>query len=265
MDATTQPESAQSSASGREKMRSGHIVRQVFGIRVRVHYTWLLAIVLVTAAIVTQFSTVYPLWQRVALGAIGTALFFLSVSIRELILAFASVRKGMRIRSVTLFVFGGLPQIEGDTTAPSLELLQSVLGQLLNLIVAGVFTATYFLLVQTGGILVDVLMQWLAFIWFMLAVFHFAPAFPLDGGRALRALLWRLTGNYERATRAASWTGWVLGMIVTAGGIPLLVMTQEWFTGAFLIAVGLILQNAATHGRRLAARSTTPAAEQQPT
>ena len=241
-------------------MRSVRTVRQVLGIRPRVHYTWLLAIALIPAAVVTQFSTSYPLWQRAILGAVGAGLFFATVAIRELVLVFVSARKGMRIRSVTVFVFGGLPDVDRDTTLPSLELLLSLAGQLCNLAVTGALTVAYVLLVQTGSVLVDVVMQWLAFIWLMLTFLHFAPAFPLDGGRALRAVLWRLTGDFDRATRTAGWTGWGISLVVSAGGIALLVVTQEWFTGIFLIAVGLVLQNAATHGRRLASRpGATPA------
>lgn len=245
-----------------EKMRSIHALRQVFGIRLRVHYTWLLVVVLITAAIVTQFSTVYPLWQRIVLGAVGTVLFFLVVATREFVLAITSARKGVKINVITLFVFGGLHQVEKDTTLPALELLQSAIGQLFNLLTAGIFTAIYFLLVHTGNIIVDVLMQWLAFIWFMLAILHFVPGFPLDGGRALRALLWRLSGSYEKATRTAGWIGWTIGLLASIGGITLLVLTQEWFTGVLLVTVSLVLQNAATHGRRLAAEASTLTGEQ---
>jgi len=237
--------------------------KPVFGIRFRVHYTWLLAIVLITAAIITQFSIVYPLWQRAILGAIGSGIYFLAIIIREIILAITSTRKGIKIRTITLFVFGGLHQVEQDSTTPSVELLQSILGQLFNLVTAGIFTAIYFLLVSTGGILIDVLMQWLAFIWFMLAIAHFVPGFPLDAGRGFRAIIWRFTGNFEKATRIAGWIGWTIGLLVTLGGIPLLVLTQEWFTGTFLIAVGLVLQNAATHGRRLVAHPKAAPEKQQ--
>lgn len=246
-----------------EKMRGIYTLRQVFRIHLRVHYTWLFAAVLLTAAIVTQFSTVYPLWQRLILGAAGTVLFFVVIVTREFILAVTSARKGMTINVITLFVFGGLHQVEKDTTIPDLELLQSALGQLFNLLTAGIFTAVYFLLVHTGNIIVDVLMQWLAFIWFMLAILHFVPGFPLDGGRALRALIWRLTGNYEKATRTAGWIGWTIGLLASMGGITLLVLAQEWFTGVLLVAVGLVLQNAATHGRRLAAQTGALTGEQQ--
>ena len=220
--------------------------------RLRVHYTWLLAIPLISAAVVTQFSVTYPLWQRAILGLIAGALFFVALTIRELVLVLVAARKGVLVERVTLFAFGGLTQIDRDTSTPALEVTLSLLGLLVNLVMAGIFTVVYLILAGTGSVLADILAQWLAFIWAMLAILHFVPGFPLDGGRALRALLWRLTGSYEKATRMASWMGWGMGLIAVAGGILLIVTTKERFTGAFLISVGLVLQNAATHGRRLA-------------
>jgi len=233
-------------------MTSSGNLQHVSSIRLRVHYTWILAVVLITLGIVTQFSTTYELWQRIVVGGVGAILFFAVVAVREFVIALVSTRKGVRIRSITLFAFGGLHQVDSTTTVPALELLQAVVGLLFNLIAAGAFVGAYFLLQGNGGILVDVLMQWLAFIWFTLALLHIVPAFPLDTGRAVRALLWRLTNGYERATRISSWIGWGAGFLMAAGGIAMLVVAQEWFAGVLLLAVGLILQNAATHARRLA-------------
>lgn len=156
-----------------------------------------------------------------------------------------------------MFIFGGVSQIAEETATPALELLLAVVGMLFNLIVAGIFYIIYFVLKYTENIMVDVLMQWLAFICFMIALFHFIPGFPLDSGRILRALLWKATGNYQRATRIASWTGWVIGLIFIIGGILIVIFTQQWFVGVLLAFPGLVLQNAATHGRRQVA-SVTP-------
>jgi len=231
--------------------------------RLRVHYTWLLVIPLITAAVVTQFSVTYPLWQRAILGLIAGVLFFGALVVRELVLMLFARKKGVFVERVTLFAFGGLTQIDKNTSSPALEATSSLLGLLINLLIAGIFTVVYFVLVGTGGILADVLAQWLGFIWVMLFILHFVPGFPLDGGRALRALLWRFTGNYERATSVASLVGWLMGLFIFAGGVFLVAATKERFTGAFLIAVGLVIQNAATHGRRLARASHAQTIEPQ--
>jgi Zn-dependent protease len=184
------------------------------------------------------------------LGVAASFLFFLAIGIREFILSFLATRKGVSVRIVTLFMFGGVSKIEEQTASPALELLLAMVGMLYNLIMAGVFYIIYFVLTYTGNILVNVVMQWLAFICFMLALFHFLPGFPLDCGRIIRSLLWKATGDYQRATRIASWTGWGIGLAFTIGGILILIFTQQWFVGVLLAFPGLVLQNAATHSRR---------------
>ncbi len=231
-------------------MRSVPNLSRILGVRVRVHYTWFAAFILITAAVVTQFSTAYPLWQRIVLGIVASLLFFTAITIREFVLSFIATHKGITVKRVTLFLFGGVHEVAKESTLPSLELLLAVAGMLSNLIIAGIFYVAYFGLAHTGGIITDVLIQWLAFIYFMLAIFHFIPGFPLDGGRVLRAYLWKATDNYERTTRIASWAGWGVGVIFTIGGIMVMVFTQQWFVGILLAFPGLVLQNAATHSRR---------------
>jgi len=184
------------------------------------------------------------------LGTAASLLFFMTIIIREFILSLLATSKGITVKSVTIFVFGGVSEIDKEATQPSLELLLAAAGMLLNLIIAILFYGLYFLLLQSGSIVVDVLVQWLAFIYFMLALFHLVPGFPLDGGRLLRALLWMVTGNYGRVTRIASWTGWGVGLLLIIGGILVLINTQQWFVGILLAFSGLVLQNAATQSRR---------------
>jgi Zn-dependent protease len=223
---------------------------RAFRMRVRLHYTWIVAVPLLTAGVVTQFSTEYVLWQRIILGIAASALFFLAIMIREFILSYIAVSKGITVNRITIFAFGGVREIAQESTLPSLELLMAVAGLLSNLIIGGIFSLAYFGLASTGNIIINVLIQWMAFICFMQAVFHFAPGFPLDGGRALRALLWKTTNNFGRATIITSWIGWGIGVLTTLGGIMILVTTQQWFAGVLMAFPGLVLQNAATHTRR---------------
>ncbi|MFB0559013.1 MAG: hypothetical protein ACETVS_00520 [Dehalococcoidales bacterium] len=219
-------------------------------VRSRLHYTWLVAIIFMAAAVTTQFSVAYPLWQRITLGIAGSLLFFMAIAIREFVLIFTATSKGITVRRVTLFVFGGVSQIAKDTTRPSLEVLLAVIGMLCNLIIAGIFYVLYVILANDGNIIVDVLVQWLAFIFFMLTLFHFTPGFPMDGGRLLRAFLWKATDNYEQVTRIASWIGWSFGLLFIIGGILVVIITRQWFVGILLAFPGVVLQNAATHSRR---------------
>jgi Zn-dependent protease len=232
------------------KMRTLTNLGKLRRVRYRIHYTWLFAVVLVPAAVITQFEPTYPLWQRAVLGIFASLMLFVAVAVRESVLGFITVRKGITIESVVLFVFGGMAQVDSETSSPSLELLLAAVGQLFNIIIAGIFSVIYLVLKGSGNVMIEVLMQWMAFIWFMLVLLHFIPGFPLDGGRALRVLFWKLTDNYVKATRITSWLGWGFGLVMTAGGISLLVLTPELFAGIFLVVFGLLLQNAATIGRR---------------
>ncbi len=242
-------------------MRGTPKLGRILGVRIRLHYTWAIALVLITAAVVTQFSEAYPIGQRIILGIAAGVLFFITLSIREFILCFMAIIKGIPVKSITLFIFGGVSQITKEATSPSFEVLAAVVGLLSNLVIAGIFYMVYIILANTGNIIIDVLVQWLAFIYFMLALFHFIPGFPLDGGRALRAFLWKATDNYEQVTRIASWTGWSVGLIFTIGGILLMIIEQQWFVGILLAFPGLVLQNAATHSRRQAGKHGSPASQ----
>ena len=231
-------------------MKSTTNLGRFLGIRIRLHYTWLVAFVLIIAAVVTQFPEAYPLWQRIILGIAASLLFFMSVSIREFAINFMAISKGMPVKSVTLFVFGGVSQITKEATLPVLELLMALAGLLSNLIIVGIFYGVHLVLVNAGSIIVDGLIQWLAYIYFMLFLFHFIPGLPLDGGRALRALLWKATGDYDRATRIANWTGWGISLVFIVGGILVLIVTHQWFVGLLLLFFGWPLENAVVQGSR---------------
>jgi len=200
--------------------------------------------------VVTQFPEAYPLWQRIVLGIAASLLFLLAVSIREIVLSFLALSRGISVKRVTLFVFGGASRITRGDTLPVLELLLAAAGLLSNLIIAGIFYAVHSVLVNTGNVIIDGLILWLAFMYFMLALFHFIPGFPLDGGRLLRTLLWKATGDYDRATGIACWTGQGIGLLLIAGGILLLILAHQWFNGLVLIFVGWVLHIAAAQSRR---------------
>ena len=233
-------------------MRGTASLGAILGIRTRLHYTWAIAFVFITAIVVTQFPEAYPLWQRMILGVTASLFFFLSISIRELVLSFTAIRRDIPLKSATLFVFGGVSQIAKEATLPILEVLLAVTGLLSNLVIAGIFYGVYAALVYAGSVVVAGLIQWLAFINFMLFLFHFIPGFPLDGGRILRALLWRATGDYYRATSIASWAGRGIGILLVVGGILALILTGEWFTDLLLAFMGWVLQSAAAQARRQA-------------
>lgn len=234
-------------------MRTIPNLGQVLGIRIRLHYTWPVAFVLITAIVLTQFPVAYPIWQRIILGIAASLLLFAAISIREFGLSFLAIRRTMSVKSITLFVFGGVSQIRKESTLPILELTVGVAGLLTNLIIVGIFYMVYLVLVIAGNVMIAGLIQWVAYICFMLALLHFIPGFPLDGGRLFRALIWKVTRDYDRATRIAGWTGWGIGLLFIAGGGLLLIFAHQFFVGLVVAFVGWGVQSAATQNRRQAA------------
>ena len=231
-------------------MRGISRLGRIFRVRLRLHRSWVIAFILITAIVVTQFPEAYPLWERAALGLVASFLFFIAVSIREISLNFLALNEGIPGREVTLFVFGGVSQVAKEETRPALELLLAAAGLLSNLVIAGICYVIYSALVNTGSVLIAGLILWLSFLYFMLALLHFIPVFPLDGGRFLRMLLWKATGNYDGATRIASWAGQGVGFLFIAGGILLLIFSRQWINGSVLALIGWVLNTGATQGHR---------------
>lgn len=218
-------------------------------IRLRLHYSWLAVFIFMTAAVITQFSTSYPFLQRLTLGLIASSIFLITIIVRAYVIAWLALRRGAVIKSQTIFAIGIVLEIDKTSTFPSVELLLAITGILINLILAGILFTIYEVLAQTGSIMVYVFVQWLAFIYFMLAIFDLIPGLPLDGGRILRTILWKATGKFEKMTRILSWTGWILGMVLLIVGVVLTIISHQWFVGILLALPGLILQNASTHQR----------------
>jgi Zn-dependent protease/predicted transcriptional regulator len=230
--------------------KTGPVVSRVLGVRLRLHPTWAVAFLLIIAMVVTQFPEAYPIWQRLILGVAASLLFFIAVGFREVVLSFLAINRGIPLQRVTLFAIGGLPQIAKGDTRPLLELLIATAGLLLNLVIAGILYAVYSALVSTANVLLDGIVLWTTYLYFLLTLFHFIPVFPLDGGRLLRTLLWQFTGNYDRATNLASWAGQGVGLVLIALGILVMVLSHQWFNGLMLLFAGWVLYLAAVQSRR---------------
>jgi Zn-dependent protease/CBS domain-containing protein len=223
---------------------------QFFRVYLRLHRGWAIAFILITAMVVTQFPEAYPLWLRTVLGIAAVLLFFAAVGAREVILNFLALSRGMPEKRITLFVFGGVSQRAKGETLPVLEVLLAMAGLLCNLMITGILYGVYSIVVNSGSVVVSGLILWSAYLYFMLALFHFVPAFPLDAGRLLRVLLWRMTDDYNRATNIASWVGQGIGFFFIAGGILAGALANQWFNGVVLAFIGWLLQTAAMQSTR---------------
>ncbi len=228
-------------------MRGQISLGRVFGIPLRLHYTWFIIFALVTFSLVRYaMEATYSLEQGVILGVLTSMLFFVSIITHELAHSIVAIRNSIPVREITLFVFGGVSQITREATSPRAEFLVAIVGPVTSLVLAGVFYALHILLAASQQALAAGLMQWLALINVILAVFNLIPGFPLDGGRVLRALVWGRTRDYRKATRIAARVGQVIAYAFMAGGFVLIIFVREfWFTGLWFILIGWFLHDAA--------------------
>lgn len=224
---------------------------EVWGIPIRVHFSWLLVFGLVTWSLAAgYFPGEYPGWAARtywAVGAITALVFFASILVHELGHSWVALRNGIPIRSITLFVFGGVAQIAREPDAPGAELRIAIAGPVTSFVLAGLFAAIWQLVRELPILAASAI--WLARINFMVAAFNLIPGFPLDGGRLFRALVWRWTGSLRRASEAASFTGQLVAFGFIGLGI-LTVFGGNVIGGMWLAFIGWFLQNAAaaSHG-----------------
>jgi len=179
------------------------------------------------------------------LGILTSVLFFASIITHELAHSILAIRNNIPVKEITLFVFGGVSQITKEATSPRVELLIAIVGPLTSLAMAGIFYGLYLLLAGSQQSLAASLMQWLAMINVILALFNLIPGFPLDGGRIFRAIVWQRTHDYHRATSTATKVGQGIAYAFIAGGIALIFAFQSWFNGLWLIFIGWFLHDAA--------------------
>jgi Zn-dependent protease/CBS domain-containing protein len=225
-----------------------------FGIPVRLHWSWFIIFVLVTWILAASyFPGTYPGWNRATYWGIGAAtsvLFFVSVLLHELAHSRVAQAAGMQVKSITLFIFGGVSQIGQEPGKPAVEFRMAIAGPGTSLVLGGIFWAIFFATRHSVEPLSG-LAFWLGYINISLAVFNLIPGFPLDGGRVLRSILWWRSGNVRSATRTASTIGRGFGYLFIFGGIALILLNRSyWWNGLWLALIGWFLENAAVGSYR---------------
>jgi Zn-dependent protease len=219
----------------------------IFGISIFVHFTWFLIFALVTFSLVAQFTEQFPNLTQIAqisIGVIASLLFFGSVLFHELAHSWLALHQGYAVRSITLFVFGGVSEIEQEAKKPASEIEIALIGPLSSYFLALVFGAIWYGSRAHSAVLSNVA-GWLALINFGLGTFNLLPGLPLDGGRVLRGLLWKWTGSLERATRMAATAGRFLGYLFILQGIIFAFSSNNLINGIWFVLIGWFLNNAA--------------------
>ena len=215
---------------------------RVFGIPIEVHISWLFVFLLLTFLLADEFEDVRLRWaagQRWTVAIITVVLLFLSVLAHELSHSVMAKSKGIPVRGITLFIFGGVTRMEREPQRPITEFVIALVGPLCSILLAALLGGVWYLLGR-GDSTFEIVLLLLAWTNLGLGLFNLVPGYPLDGGRLLRAGIWGLTGNYHRATQIAARGGQAVGAALVLGGISLAVWLEP-LDGAWLAFVGFFL------------------------
>jgi Zn-dependent protease len=234
-------------------MRTSSTFGYVAGIPLKVHFNWIfIATVVVWSLAAGYFPQEYPGWDPIAYWTIGTLtalLFFASVLAHEIAHALIALQEGVPVNSITLFILGGVAHIAHEPESAGSEFRIVAAGPLISLIFAAFFYGCYLVVYPHPEL--SAASMYLSQINAILAVFNLIPGFPLDGGRILRATIWKLTGDFYRATRLGRISGLVFAFLFALAGLTLIV-NANYFGGLWLAFIGWYLGNAAQDSYRQA-------------
>lgn len=249
---------------------SGVPLGRYFGVQVIADWSLLIIFGLVLFSLGgSLFPHWHPAWSTVSTWAVATVaavLFFLSVLAHEMSHALVARTQGIPVHRITLFMFGGMAQMEGEPSSPKGELLMAIVGPITSIVIGMAATAGAY--ASLGSETVQLLMTqpekgmsqvgpfatillWLGPINVLLGFFNMIPGFPLDGGRVLRSILWWTTGDLKRATFWASGVGRFFGLLLMVTGVAMIFGFQVPLFGSgivpgfWLVLIGWFLRNAA--------------------
>ncbi|MDP2471679.1 MAG: site-2 protease family protein [Candidatus Palauibacterales bacterium] len=226
---------------------------RLLGFRIRIDYSWFFVLILVTWTFASwQFPEDLPGRSRfvyLAMGLSGALLLFVSVLLHELAHSVVARSRGILVEGITLFIFGGVAEMKKEPERALDEFVLTIVGPLSSLALSGAFVILARLFDAAGQAPAAVVAGTLAMLNLVLAVFNMVPAFPLDGGRVLRAVLWKLTGDPYRATRWATWVGRAFGWLLIMFGVYEFALGAQ-FAGVWSMFLGWFLAGAATSAAR---------------
>ncbi|OGP88369.1 MAG: peptidase M50 [Deltaproteobacteria bacterium RBG_16_48_10] len=222
---------------------------KIFGFEVGIDWTWIILAILIAWSLSVGFFpfrfknlSTETYWLMGIVGALGL---FFSIVFHEMSHSLVARKYGIRIKGITLFIFGGVAEMGDEPSSPKAEFMMAIVGPLSSIFISFVFYGIYFLGRQNGWAQpINGVVQYLAFINGLLAGFNLVPAFPLDGGRVLRSILWGLKKNLRWATRISSKIGTGFGILLIFLGV-FQFLTGNFIGGMWWFLIGMFLQGAA--------------------
>ncbi len=220
-------------------------VGNLFGIPFYIHPSWFLVLGLVTWSYSSGLGAQFPQLSAglaLLLGLMTALMLFASVVAHELGHSFVAIGQGIDVKSITLFIFGGLASLEKESKTPGEAFWVAIAGPLVSLLLCGILTAIGVTTAASGPL--AAILGVLASVNLALALFNLIPGLPLDGGNILKAIVWKITGNPYKGVTFASRVGQIFGWVAILSGIvPLLLFGS--FGNFWNLLVGFfLLQNA---------------------
>lgn len=249
-------------------MRSGLRLGRIFGINIYIDWSWIFIFLLVTWNLAAGvFPQLHPNWGATlnwGTAIVASLLFFASVLAHELAHSLVAKARGLPVRNITLFLFGGVSNIQREPASAGTEFVMSIVGPLTSIVLGVIFLLLSGATAAGSDVITgnsigalarldppSTLLLWLGPINILLGVFNLIPGFPLDGGRVLRSVLWAITKNLRLATRWASWVGQAVAWLFIFAGISMIFGISIPFFGTgfigglWLAFIGWFLNNAA--------------------
>jgi Zn-dependent protease len=238
---------------------------RIFGVELYVDWSWIVTFVLAAGTLVALDAKLYPELTAIEFalaGAVAAAGLFASLGAHEIIRVMAARGAGLPVRRLTLFVLGGVTDVERAPATPRTEVLGAIAAPAFSFVTA--LTTALCLAVATAPLprsihdldrlgLPGVVLAEIAAANLVIAIVNLLPAYPLDGGRLLRAALWRATGNVDRATKYSAWTGQIVGWTLVIGGVAIALahrhsLDQLGTFGVLCAAIGWFIASASAQG-----------------
>ncbi len=234
-------------------MKASFKLLRIAGIDIGIHYTWIFIFIFFTWTLSQNFAAMYPDWSVAAQwisGTITSLMLFISVLIHEMAHSLVAKSKGLPVHSITLFILGGVSNLEEEPKKPMVEFTMAIVGPAASLLLALIF---WVITLAAGTPNADqpviVIISFLAWINLVLGIFNLLPGFPMDGGRVLRSIIWGSTGNLTKATNVASFIGQGFGWLLIGYGIYLII-SVNLFSGLWAGLIGWFLISSAGASRK---------------
>jgi Zn-dependent protease/CBS domain-containing protein len=227
-------------------MKNGWRIGRIFGIDIRIDSSWLVIFVLFAWSLSgSYFPGLHPHWSftlRWTMGLLTSLFVFASVLVHELMHSLVAIKQGEEVKSITLFILGGVAQISEEPKEPMKEFSMAIVGPLSSFIL-GILFLLISLLLPASGEPLRASAAYLAIVNFSLGAFNLLPGFPMDGGRVLRSIIWKVTGDLKKATRIASKAGDGIAYLLIFLGIVQFLRGN--FGGLWFVLIGWFLHSAA--------------------